>query len=270
VSAASTDLFDLSGQVALVTGSGSGFGRSFSSVLAAHGAALVCSDLDLRRAEETSALIAATNGKAFALQTDVTDVASIESAISQALAHWGRLDILINNAGIISKPCRTHEISLAEWDRVVDVDLKGVFLCSRAAIPTFLRGGGGAIVNIASIIGLLGFYPGFACAAANYVAAKAGVIGLTRQIAAEYAKDSIRANAIAPGFHTGTRLAEGRRAASSEAEIRRFDEAVVARTPVGRKGTSEELDGLVLYLASKASSFVTGQVFSQDGGWTAT
>lgn len=262
--------FDLSGQVALVTGAGSGLGRSFSSALAAHGAVVICTDVDLQRAEETRALIETNGGKALALQTDVTQIASVDSTIAQTVAHSGGLDILINNAGIISSPLRTHEISVKDWDRVVDIDLKGVFLCSRAAIPVFLRGGGGTIVNIASIIGILGFYPGFACAAANYVAAKAGVIGLTRQIAAEYAKDNIRANAIAPGFHTGTRLAEGRRAISSEAEVRRFDEAISARTPAGRKGTPEELDNLVLYLASKASTFVTGQVFSHDGGWTAT
>jgi NAD(P)-dependent dehydrogenase (short-subunit alcohol dehydrogenase family) len=264
------DLFDLSEQVALVTGAGSGLGRSFSFILAAHGAAVICADLDLQRAEETRSLIEADGGKAFALQIDVTQVASVDFAMAQTMACFGRVDILINNAGIISHPLRTHEVAVADWDRVIDIDLKGVFLCSRAAIPVFLRDGGGTIINIASIIGVLGFYPGFACASANYVAAKAGVIGLTRQIAVEYAKDNIRANTIAPGFHTGTRLAEGRRAASSESEIRRFDEAIVARTPAGRKGKCEELDGLVLYLASKASSFVTGQVFSHDGGWTAT
>lgn len=263
-------LFDLSNRVAFVTGAGSGLGRSFSSALATHGAKVVCADIDLTRAEETQELIRSAGGEACAVRVDVADAASVDGAISQAVARYAQLHIVINNAGIVSNPVRTHELSTEDWDRVVDIDLKGVFFCTRAAIPELRKVDGAAIVNIASIAGVLGFYPGFSGVASNYVAAKAGVIGFTRQVAAEYAGDGIRVNAIAPGFHAGTRLAEVRRATASADDIRRFNDAVLGRTPLGRKGSPEELNGLVLYLASNASSYVTGQVFCHDGGWTAT
>jgi NAD(P)-dependent dehydrogenase (short-subunit alcohol dehydrogenase family) len=136
-------------------------------------------------------------------------------------------------------------------------------------IPLML-GGGASIVNIASIIGMVGYYPSFPSAGSNYAASKGGVAGFTRQLAAEYARDGLRANAIAPGWHEGTRLGGERRAQSSPETLARFDAAIFARTPMGRKGTTDELEGLIVYLASDASRFVTGQVFGHDGGWLAT
>jgi NAD(P)-dependent dehydrogenase (short-subunit alcohol dehydrogenase family) len=133
-----------------------------------------------------------------------------------------------------------------------------------------MLGAPASMINIASIVGMAGYYPSFPGAGCNYAASKAGVVGFTRQVAAEYASDALRANAIAPGWHEGTRLGAERRAVASPEAIARFDAAILGRTPLGRKGQPEELEGLVVYLASDASSFVTGQVFVHDGGWLAT
>ncbi|HKT17100.1 MAG TPA: SDR family NAD(P)-dependent oxidoreductase [Stellaceae bacterium] len=262
-------LFDLSGKVALVTGAGSGLGRAFAEGLAASGARVFCVDRDRGRAEETATLINQTRNDAVALCADIADPGAVERMARDAARVDPRLDILVNNAGIATVPMRTHEMPLEDWDRLMAVNLRGVFMVSRALIPRMLQSGGGSIINVASIVGLIGNYPGFAMNAANYAAAKAGVIGFTRQMAAEYAKDGIRANAIAPGWHGGTRLAEERRAIATPEEIARFEETILKGTPMGRRGTPDELQGLAIYLASDASRYVTGQVFIQDGGWTA-
>ena len=155
------------------------------------------------------------------------------------------------------------------WNEVVAVNLTGVFLCTRAVIPQMLEAGGGSIINISSILGLAGHYPDFAMANICYSATKAGVVGITRQAAAEYAADNIRVNAIAPGWHGGTRLGEDNRRSMSNELISRFEDAVLDGTPMRRRGVAEELAGLALYLASAASSYMTGQVIANDGGWTA-
>jgi NAD(P)-dependent dehydrogenase (short-subunit alcohol dehydrogenase family) len=262
-------IFDLSHKVALVTGAGSGLGRAFSEGLAASGARVICVDRDRGRADETAALINAKRNDAVALCTDVAIPDAVDTMAQQVANLTGGVDILINNAGIATVPMRIHEMPVADWDRLMAINLRGVFLCSRALIPAMIEKGGGSIINIASIVGLVGNYPGFAMNAANYAAAKAGVVGFTRQMAAEYAKDGIRANAIAPGWHGGTRLAEERRAVATQAEIDRFEDVILRNTPMGRRGRPEELQGLAIYLASDASRYVTGQVFTQDGGWTA-
>lgn len=262
-------LFDLSSKVALVTGAGSGLGRAFADGLAASGARVICVDRDIGRADETAALINAKRNDAVSFCTDVADIQSVDMMVKYAAKIGGRVDILINNAGIATVPVRTHEMPVDDWDRLMAINLRGIFLCSCAIIPQMMEAGRGSIVNIASIIGLIGHYPGFPANGANYAAAKAGVIGFTRQMAAEYAKDGIRANAIAPGWHGGTRLAEERKANATQAEIERFEEVILRGTPMGRRGAPEELQGLAIYLASDASRYVTGQVFTQDGGWTA-
>jgi len=261
--------FDLTHKVALVTGAGGGLGRAFARGLAASGARVVCADRDRAGAEETVALIQKGANDCLALTADVSDPASVEAMVEHAGRACGRIDVLINNAGIATIPHRVHELPVEDWDRLIATNLRGVFLCSRAVIPVMLAGAGGSIINIASIIGLVGFYPDFPAVCANYAAAKSGVIGFTRQLAVEYAKDGIRANAIAPGFHGPTRLGDERKARASEAETDQFEAAIIGHTPMGRRGRPEELEGLAIYLASDAARYVTGQVFVQDGGWTA-
>jgi NAD(P)-dependent dehydrogenase (short-subunit alcohol dehydrogenase family) len=262
-------MFDLAGKRALITGAGSGLGRAFSLALAAFGAHVVAADRNEAWARETAELAAKEGGQATAMVVDVTDAASVTGVAEQLRASVARIDVLVNNAGIATAPARMHEMTVEDWDRLMAVNLRGVFLVSRAMVPLML-GGSGSIINIASIIGLVGYYPSFPSAAANYAAAKAGVVGFTRQVAAEYARDGIRANAIAPGWHEGTRLGAERRAASSPETLARFDGSIVARTPMARKGQPGELEGLIVYLASDASRFVTGQVFAHDGGWVAS
>jgi NAD(P)-dependent dehydrogenase (short-subunit alcohol dehydrogenase family) len=261
--------FDLRGKVSVITGAGSGLGRTFAKTMAHYGAIAVCADRDLVRAEETAELIAGSGGRAAVIEADVSVAADVEAMARRIMGDHGRLDVLFNNAGVITLPKRTHEVSVEEWNQVIAINLTGVFLCTRAAIPLMLAGSGGSIVNISSAVGLVGLYPGFPAAAVNYAAAKAGIIGLTRQVAAEYAKDGIRANVIAPGFHAGTRLGDVRRATATPEDIKAFEKLVQSITPMARMGRLEELEGLAIYLASDASSFVTGQVFAHDGGLTA-
>lgn len=262
-------LFDLSGKVVLVTGAGSGLGLAFSRGLAAFGAEVICADRDSSRAEESVALIQNAGGSALPVHVDVADAASVQSLADRLLASHGRIDVLFNNAGVTSIPKRVHELPVEEWDRVIAINLRGIFLCSRAVLPLMLSGGGGSIVNIASIIGVIGYYPDFPIVPANYAAAKSGVIGFTRQLAVEYAKDNIRANAIAPGYHAGTRLGDAYKASLTGDELARRESAIAAATPMGRRGLPEELLGLAIYLASDASRYMTGQVIAHDGGWTA-
>jgi len=263
------DLFDLDGKVALVTGAGSGLGRAFAQGLAAAGARVIAADRNRGWAEETLALIGAGGNASLAIDVDVADEASVQEMAHRAKETCGTVDILVNNAGIATVPARVHEMRVEDWDRLVAINLRGVFLCSRAILPMMLAAGRGSVINIASIIGLVGHYPGHAAVGSNYAAAKSGVIGLTRQMAVEYARDGIRANAIAPGWHGGTRLGDERRATAKPEEIAAFEAAIRAQTPMGRRGTPEELQGLCIYLASDASRYVTGQVFAHDGGWTA-
>ncbi|MGD9923764.1 MAG: SDR family NAD(P)-dependent oxidoreductase [Pseudorhodoplanes sp.] len=266
----SADLFRLDGKVALVTGAGSGLGREMALGLAAAGADVICADRDKGWVTETISIIHSTGGKASRIVFDVAnedEVALLGRAVSSS---HGKLDVLINNAGVAPFPRRLHEVETADWKRVIDVNLLGTFLVTRAAIPLMLEAGAGSIVNVASLIGIVGFYPGFAVSGVAYAATKAGLAGMTRQIAAEYGRDNIRANAIAPGWQgAGTRLADHFKAEWSAEDSERFEQSIVAGTPMGRRGAPKELQGLVIYLASDASRYVTGQLIAHDGGWTA-
>lgn len=260
------ELFDLSDRVAIVTGAGGGLGRAFAEALASAGAVVTAADLSLPSAEETARLIRDAGGKASSVEVDVREPASVESLFERV---GGDVSIIINNAGIATLPVRTHEHSVEDWDRLMAVNLRGVFLCSRLALKAMLPRRRGAIVNIASIIGARGFYPGFAVTASNYAASKEAVIGFTRQMAVEYAGDGIPVNAICPGWHAGTDLGRERRGIATAEDVRRFDDAILTRVPLGRKGHPDELGSLVVYLCSDASRYVTGQAIFHDGGWTA-
>lgn len=264
-----SNMFRLDGRVAVVTGAGFGLGRSFAMGLAAFGATVICADRDMANVEETVGLVRQSHGKAEAAHVDVAIDASVEDFWDRLEAEHGGLDILINNAGVTSIPVRTHELSVAEWDRLMAINLRGVFLCARRALPMMMKRKRGSIINIASIAGLLGYYPEFSRLVVNYSASKAGVIGLTRQAAAEYAADGIRVNAIAPGWHGGTNLGAASRATATPELIARSEAAIHAGIPMGRRGVPDDLVGLAVYLASDASSYLTGQVIAHDGGWSA-
>ena len=252
-------LFRLDDQIALVTGAGSGMGRTFSIALAHAGADVVITELPGREdaAEETAAEVRAVGRRAMTVPLDVTQLQSIQAMVERVLEEWGRIDILVNNAGM---NIRQFAVDVTEeaWDQVVDTDLKGVMFCSQAVGRHMIeRGEGGKIINIASQIGLVGYYQRIA-----YCAAKAGVVNLTRVLALEWAPYRINVNAIAPTF-VRTRLVE---ALLEDESIR---EEVVSRIPLGRVAEPEDIAGSVVFLASPASDFVTGHTLLVDGGWTA-
>lgn len=251
-------MFDLAGQVAIVTGGGAGIGRSVSLALAACGASVVAADKRLVGARETVALLEAKGGRGLAVDTDVTDPGAVGAMVAAALDRYGHVDILVNNAGV-NVPRPTEELSLADWRAVLDVNLTGVFLCAQAAGRAMIRQGGGAIVNVASVYGEVG---NALHGAVAYAASKGGVVTLTRALAVEWAKYGIRVNAIAPGY-TWTDLTRSR------LEDPAFQQKVAEFTPLGRIGMPEDLVGGVVYLASRAASMVTGHILHIDGGWLA-
>jgi NAD(P)-dependent dehydrogenase (short-subunit alcohol dehydrogenase family) len=197
---------------------------------------------------------------------DVAEEASVAAA-TRSLSE-PRVDILVNFAGVAAVPARTHELNIEAWHRVLSINLTGTFLMTRAVLPKMMKAGG-SIINVASVLGIGGYYPDFPSTGHHYVASKAGVIGLTRQLAVEYAADNIRANVIAPGWHSGTRLGDFRRQQSTAEEQERFMSEIIRRIPMKRNAEPAEIVGLAVYLASPASRYATGQLITQDGGWTA-
>ncbi len=259
--------FDLQGKVALVTGAARGLGRFFSWALAEAGAEVVCTDKDPQ--EETVKHIEQLGRRSLSLIVDASRPGDIEYMADQIAKKLGRLDIAVNNAGIIHKPYRFHEIPHEEWERLISIDLTGVFLCMQKELQLMVKQKSGVIINISSILGLTGLVPEL-MPRASYIAAKHAVIGLTKQAALEYAQDGIRINAIAPGWFGGTDLSRERLEGKAADEFREREQKIVESTPMKRRGKVEELKGLLLYLASDESSFVTGQTFAVDGGWTAS
>ncbi|MGE0748362.1 MAG: SDR family NAD(P)-dependent oxidoreductase [Rhodospirillales bacterium] len=250
-------LFRVDGDVALVTGGGHGLGRVAALTLAEAGAAVAVTDIDRDTAQSVADEIVAAGGRAVAWRMDVADRAAVCATIAEAAEAFGGIHILVNNAGTVIRGA-TEDVTDAEWDTVVAVNLTSAFLCAREAGRHMIAAGRGRIVNVASIFGLVG--DGLA-AHLSYNATKGALVNMTRALAVEWAAKGIRVNAIAPTFfRTGFAGIK-----KSNAVVAAIDE----RTPLGRMGEPEELAGAILYLASAASAMVTGHTLAVDGGWTA-
>ncbi|HET7691615.1 MAG TPA: glucose 1-dehydrogenase [Gemmatimonadota bacterium] len=243
-------------RVALVTGAGSGIGRAIALGLAADGARVVVSDLDEGGGAETVAQIEKSGGSATFVRADVSKAQECEALVGSAVEELGALHVAVNNAGIGGPSAPTGEYPIDGWDRVLAINLSGVFYGMRYQIPAMLDSGGGSVVNIASILGQVGF-----ANAPAYVAAKHGVVGLTRSAAIEYAARGIRVNAVGPAF-INTPLIEKDMTPEGRA-------ALVSKHPVGRLGEPEEVAELVVWLSSDKASFVTGSYYAVDGGYLA-
>lgn len=251
-------LGEFNGQVALVTGAGSGIGRATAIAFAREGAKVVVADVSVGGGDETVRLIKGAGGEAVFVRTEVSRAVEVEALIQQAVETFGRLDCAFNNAGIEGTAAQTAKSTEENWDRTIAVNLKGVWLCMRYEIPQMLRQGGGAIVNASSAAGLVGFH-----GLPAYTASKHGVAGLTKVAALEYSRRGVRVNAVCPGVINTPMLdrLSGDRPDAAE--------RLVAGEPIGRMGEPEEVAVAVLWLCSKAASFVTGHLLSVDGGWVA-
>jgi len=248
----------LENKIALVTGAGSGIGRASTLRLAAEGAMIAVSDVNVPHGEETARQIQAMGGQAFFMKCDVARPNEVEAFVEATVQRFGGLDVAVNNAGVGGALMNTETLDEATWDFVMNVNLKGVWLCMKYEIPQMVKRGGGAIVNIASIAGLLGFRGN-----AVYSASKHGVIGLTKSTALEVARQGIRVNAICPGF-TETAMVT-----TMIDEVPRMKDGVMNSSPMRRLGRVEEIADAVLYMASDMSSFVNGHALAIDGGTVA-
>jgi len=264
------ELFDLTGRVTLVTGGERGLGRVMAEAVAETGSDVIINypfPEEKTRAEETAAFISELGVRTQIIQTDVTDAEKVEDMFGDVERAFGRIDVLINNAGITSPPAMVHEMVVSDWDRVINVNLRGAFLCMKYALPIMMRQKRGCIINVSSVGALLASDSRF-LSIANYSASKAGLLALTRQAAADYAPQGIRINAIALGHHGKTELAASWRKNWSEELVKEYAESELKRTPMGRRGSNEELMGLVAFLASDAAGYITGQTIIQDGGYS--
>jgi len=241
----------LENQIAVVTGAGRGIGRAIALKLAAYGADIVAVDLKTEFVQETVAEVQKLGRKAWAVAANVSEAASVEAAVAQILKEPGRVDILVNNAGI-TKDGLLMRMSEADWDAVLDINLKGAFLFTKELSRPLLKQRSGRIVNIASVIGLIGN-----AGQCNYAASKAGVIGLTKSCAREFASRGITVNAIAPGFI---------QTAMTDKLSQEQKDAIIKQIPLASLGQPEDVAEAVLFFASPAARYVTGQVLPVDGG----
>lgn len=261
------DIFNLKGKTALVTGASVGLGKRFAETLAEAGADIVITARNKERLDKTGAELKQYGGEVLTIGADVSIPSDVDRMTNEISSTFGKLDIAVNNAGIIHKPYRFHEIPLEEWDRLIGINLTGVFVCMQRQIALMLKAKQGVILNISSVLGFGGLAPEY-MPRASYIAAKHALNGLTKQAALEYAGEGIRVNGIAPGWFEGTEIAKERLAGKAANFYKERTQRILDKTPMKRRGRLEELDGLLLYLASEASSFVTGQTFLVDGGWT--
>ena len=248
------------GKVVLITGAVSGIGRATALRFAEQGARVAAWDVSARSAPQLESAIQWVGGESYFQAVDVASASAVESAAAAVVERWGRIDVLINNAGIVRDAQLVKwngggpESIMSEemWDSVIGVNLKGVFLVTRAVVPHMIQGGGGVILSAASVVGILGNF-----GQTNYVASKAGIIGMTRTWARELGKHKIRVNAVAPGFIATDMV---------KAMPSKVLDTMVARTPLGRAGTPEEVANVYFWLASDQASFIHGAVISVDGG----
>jgi 3-oxoacyl-[acyl-carrier protein] reductase len=242
---------DFKGQTALVTGGARGIGKAIAESLAEKGVNVAIADVVLEEAEKTAREVEGLGVKTAALRLDVSDSGSVAGTFESAVKELGRLDILVNNAGI-TRDGLLVRMKEEDWDSVLSVNLKGVFLCSKEAVKVMSKQRYGRIVNIASVVAFMG-NPG----QANYSASKAGIVGLTKTVAREYASRGITVNAVAPGFIT---------TAMTDALPDNVKEEMKKAIPLGRFGSIEDVAGAVLFLASPGSGYITGQVLHVNGG----
>jgi 2-deoxy-D-gluconate 3-dehydrogenase len=249
-------LFDLKGRVAVVTGGNGGIGLGMARGLAQAGAAVAIAGRNVAKSEEAAAALAKLGVKTAVLEVDVIDEAACHKMVADTVKQLGRLDILVNNAGInIRKPA--HEMSLAEWRQVIDVNLTSTFVCSQAAYPVMRDAGGGKIINIGSMLSIFG-----AAFAPAYGASKGGVVQLTKSLATAWAKDNIQVNAVLPGW-IDTELTQ-----KARVEVSGLNSLVLMRTPAKRWGVPDDMSGVAVFLAAPASDFVTGTAIPVDGGYS--
>jgi 3-oxoacyl-[acyl-carrier protein] reductase len=241
----------LAGKKALVTGAAQGIGRDIALGLAADGADVAICDVNLEAAQKTAADIEAKGRKSLALKANVAASADVTAMVDQVVEKFGRIDILVNNAGI-TRDGLILRMKDEDWDLVLSINLKGAFLCTKAALKYMTKQRSGTIINIASIVGAMGN-----AGQANYVASKAGLIGLTKTIAREYANRNVTANAVAPGFID---------TAMTQALSENVRQELAKQIPLGRLGSSEDVASAVRFLASPAATYITGQVVHVNGG----
>ncbi|UPM45219.1 SDR family NAD(P)-dependent oxidoreductase [Halocatena salina] len=252
----------LDGKTAVVTGAGSGIGRATAQRFAEEGVSVVIADIDTDSGHKTAKLIDDDGGEATFVEADVTDPASVEAMVDVAVDTYGGLDFAHNNAGILTSFEDVTDVDEAAWDRLLDINLKGVWTCLRAELPVMVEHGGGAIVNTASESGLVGM-PGLA----SYSASKHGVVGLTKTVALEYATRGVRINAIAPG-PTETNIATNLKMAD-DVESLPFSMDAMTEVPMDRGAKPAEMAGVVAFLCSEDASYVTGHTVPVDGGQAA-
>ena len=248
--------FDLQGKVAIVTGGNGGIGLGMARGLADAGASIVIAARDEAKSQAAVTDLAGRGVRAAAVATDVTDPASVGRLVETTARDFGRIDILINNAGMnIRKPA--HELALDEWRKVIDTNLSSAFICAQAVYPAMKKAGGGKIINIGSMMSIFG-----ASFAPAYAASKGGIVQFTKSLACAWAADNIQANAVLPGWIDTELTRRGRE------QVPQLNENVLRRTPAQRWGTIDDMAGVAVFLASSASDFITGAAIPVDGGFS--